>query len=108
MDSDNHVGMKFAKAEVRGVASGTAYTVVQIAYVMSIALVVALSTGGLPATLSEKIRSGSISDLSAVAAKLFDKGLANAIFGLAVVGFATLPLLILVAREQGKSSPVPV
>jgi MFS family permease len=96
--------LKFAKAEVRGVASGTAYTVVQIAYVMSIALVVALSTASLPSTLSAQIRSGSIGGLSSVSAALFDKGLASAILGLAIVGFATLPFLILVTREQGRNS----
>ena len=95
--------LKFAKAEVRGVASGTAYTVTQTAYAMSIALVVALSTAGLPSIVSLQIRSGSLSSLSPSSVGLFDKGLSGAILGLAVVGIASMPFLILIAREQGNN-----
>ena len=95
--------LKFAKPEARGVASGTAYTVTQIAYAMSIALVVFVSTANLPSTVASQVRSGSLSALPLAASTLFDKGLGNSLVALAIIGLVALPFLVFVAREEGKN-----
>jgi predicted MFS family arabinose efflux permease len=94
--------LKFSKLGMRGVASGTAYTVVQIAFATSIAIVVSLSTLTLPSALAGQIRSGSVGSLNPADAVLFDQGLSRALQGLAVLGLAALPFFFLMAREQGR------
>jgi MFS family permease len=94
--------LRFARPELRGLASGTAYTVVQIGFATSIALVVSISTLALPLALADQIRSGSVTGLAPAVSTLFDQGLGRSLLGLAVVGLASIPFLLLLAREQGR------
>lgn len=94
--------LKFARPEMRGVANGTAFTLIYIAFATSIALVISISTAALPAALSAQIHSGSVTGLGASATTLFDRGLANALVGLAVVGTVGIPVLFLLLREQSR------
>jgi EmrB/QacA subfamily drug resistance transporter len=93
--------LRFARPELRGLASGTAYTVVQIGFATSIALVVSISTLALPLALADQIRAGSVTGLTPAVLTLFDQGLGHSLVGLAVVGLASVPFLLLLAREQG-------
>jgi hypothetical protein len=94
--------LRFSKQETRGVANGTAFTLANIGFATSIALVVSISTAALPPSLAEQIRSGSVTGLSQASALLFDQGLSSAILGMAIVGVAALVFLILTARQQGE------
>jgi EmrB/QacA subfamily drug resistance transporter len=94
--------LRFSKQETRGVANGTAFTLVNIGFATSIALVVSISTTALPPSLAEQIRSGSVTGLSQASAHLFDQGLSSAILGMAIVGVAALVFLILTASQQGE------
>jgi hypothetical protein len=87
---------------MRGVANGTAFTLIYVGFATSVALVVSVSTAALPATLSAQIHSGSVTGLSAASALLFDQGLASALVALGVVGLVGVPFLLLVLREQVK------
>ena len=95
--------LRFSKQETRGVANGTAFSLVNIGNATSIALVVSISTTALPSSLAEQIRSGSVTGLIHASALLFDQGLSGAILGMAVVGAAALLCLILTAREQRRN-----
>lgn len=92
--------IQFAKPEVRGVANGTAFTLIYIGFATSVALVVSVSTATLPAALAAQIHSGSVTGLSAASALLFDSGLTNALTALGLVGVLGLPFLLLVFRHQ--------
>jgi EmrB/QacA subfamily drug resistance transporter len=94
--------IQFARPEMRGVANGTAFTLIYVGFATSIALVVSVSTAALPAALSAQIHSGSVTGLSAASALLFDQGLATALVALGVVGLLGVPFLVLVLREQSK------
>ncbi len=94
--------LKFARPEIRGVANGTAFTLIYIGFATSVALVISISTSALPAPLASQIHSGSVTGLSASAASLFDQGLANALVGLAAVGIVGALLLVLLLREQAR------
>lgn len=92
--------IQFAKPEVRGVANGTAFTLIYLGFATSVALVVSVSTATLPAALADQVRSGSVTGLTAASALLFDNGLINALTALGIVGLLGLPLLLLVLRQQ--------
>jgi EmrB/QacA subfamily drug resistance transporter len=92
--------LKFARQEMRGVANGTAFTLIYIGFATSVALVISISTAALPASLAARIHTGSVIGLSPTSVALFDQGLATALLGLAVVGIAAIPLLFLLVREQ--------
>ncbi|MDV3277968.1 MAG: MFS transporter [Nitrososphaerales archaeon] len=94
--------LKFARQELRGVANGTAFTLIFIAYAVSVALVVSVSAASLPPTLVGQIYLGSVSGLTAPQAALFAGGLSKALLALAVVILASIPLYFLVMREQGR------
>jgi EmrB/QacA subfamily drug resistance transporter len=94
--------LRFARPELRGLASGTAYTVIQIGFATSIAMIVSISTLALPLASADQIRSGSVTGLTLAISTLFDQGLGNALLGLAVVGLAAVPFLFLLAKEQGR------
>jgi len=96
--------IQFARPEMRGVANGTAFTLIYVGFATSIALVVSVSTGALPATLSAQIHSGSVTGLSAASSLLFDQGLSTALVALGIVGFLGVPFLLLVLREQAKQT----
>lgn len=94
--------IQFARPEMRGVANGTAFTLIYVGFSTSIALVVSVSTASLPAALSAQIHSGGVTGLSASSALLFDQGLANALIALGIVGLLGVPFLVLVLWEQRK------
>lgn len=94
--------LKFARSEMRGVANGTAFTLIYIAFATSVALVISISTSALPPGLAAQIHSGSVIGLSASSAALFDQGLETALLGLAMVGAIGIPLLFLLLKEQGR------
>jgi EmrB/QacA subfamily drug resistance transporter len=92
--------IQFARPEMRGVANGTAFTLIYIGFATSVALVVSVSTASLPAVLSAQIHSGSVTGLSPASALLFDQGLVNALVALGIVGVLGVPFLLLVLRQQ--------
>jgi MFS family permease len=94
--------LKFSRQEMRGVANGTAFTLIFVGFATSVALVISISTAALPAALSAQIHSGSVIGLSPSSASLFDQGLAASLLGLAAVGVVSIPLLFLLVREQGR------
>ena len=94
--------IQFARPEMRGLANGTAFTLIYVGFARSIALVVSVSTASLPAALSAQIHSGSVTGLGAASALLFDQGLVNALVALGVVGLLGVPFMLLVLREQAK------
>jgi EmrB/QacA subfamily drug resistance transporter len=93
--------LKFSRAEMRGVANGTAFTLIYLGFATSVALVVSVSTAALPAGLAAQVQSGSVI-LAGSSAALFDGGLANALLALAAVGAMGVPFLLLVLREQSR------
>ncbi len=94
--------IEFARPEMRGVANGTAFTLIYVGFATSVALVVSVSTASLPAALSAQIHSGAVTGLSTASALLFDQGLVNAMVALGIVGLLGVPFLILVLREQAR------
>lgn len=94
--------LRFAKPQVRGVANGTAFTLINLGTATGIALVIAVSTSALPPVLAALISSQSVAALTPSQAALFDGGLVNALLALAAVGSLGIPLLFLVLREQSK------
>jgi EmrB/QacA subfamily drug resistance transporter len=93
--------LRFARAEMRGVANGTAFTLIYVGFATSVALVVSVSTSSLPAALAAQVQSGSVI-LTGLNASLFEGGLAQALVALAAVGFLGIPFLLLVVREQAR------
>ncbi len=109
--------LAFSRPEMRGVANGTAFTMIYVGFATSVSLVVSVSTSSLPAALSAAIQSGALTGLTGAAAAAFDQGLINALLVLAVVGIVGVPFLFMVLREQvrqrkrpaavGSENPVP-
>lgn len=94
--------LKFARQELRGVANGTAFTLIFIAYAISVAVVVSVSAAGLPPSLVGEIYLGSVSGLTAAQASLFAGALSESLLALVVVSIVGLPVYLLLLREQGK------
>ena len=94
--------LKFSRAELRGVANGTAFTLIFICYSVSVAIVVSVSAAALPPSLVGRIYLGSISGLTSLQASLFAEGLSSALLALAAVSIVGIPVYLLVMREQGK------
>jgi len=92
--------LAFSRPEMRGVANGTAFTMIYVGFATSVSLVVSVSTSSLPAALSAAIQSGDLTGLTGTAAASFDQGLINALLVLAVVGIIGVPFLFMVLREQ--------
>jgi EmrB/QacA subfamily drug resistance transporter len=92
--------LKFSKPELRGVANGTAFTIVNIGFATSIAIAVAASAVALPPSVVSQVYFGSLSHLTAPQTSLLKEGMANALVQLGVVNLVALPFLYLVLREQ--------
>jgi len=92
--------LAFSRPEMRGVANGTAFTMIYVGFATSVSLVVSVSTASLPPALSAAIQSGALTGLTGAAATSFDQGLINSLLVLAVVGVVGVPFLFLVLREQ--------
>ncbi len=96
-------GLKFSRPELRGVANGTTFTLIYVAFAASVAIVISVSAAALPPALVGEIYLGSVTGLTTAQAALFGQGLARALLALVVVGVVGIPILFLVAREQAKS-----
>jgi EmrB/QacA subfamily drug resistance transporter len=94
--------IQFSRPDLRGVANGTAFTLIYVGFATSVALVVSVSTTSLPAALAAQIQSGGVTGLTAASALLFDQGLVNALLALCVVGALGVPFLLMVLREQAR------
>jgi EmrB/QacA subfamily drug resistance transporter len=92
--------LKFSRQELRGVANGTAFTLIYIGFAASIAIAVSVSARSLPSSLVARIYLGTLTGLTTSQAALFDQGLSTALLALAAVGVIGIPLLILLLREQ--------
>ena len=94
--------LKFASQDLRGVANGTAFTLIFICYSVSVAIVVSVSAAALPPSLVGQIYLGSVSGLTVAQAVLFAQGLSTSLIALAVVSLVGIPIYALVMREQGR------
>jgi len=92
--------LKFASPEHRGLANGTALTLVNIGYAASIAVVIAVSAALLPASAVSQIYLGSFGNLNAALVELFKQGIARALLTLGFVNFLVMPFILLVLKEQ--------
>lgn len=92
--------LQFSKPEMRGVANGTAFTLIYVGFATGVALVVSVSTAALPAALAARIHSGGVTGLSPASAMIFDQGLVSALVALGLVGLVGIPFLLLVLTEQ--------
>lgn len=99
--------LAFSRPEMRGVANGTAFTMIYVGFATSVSLVVSVSTSSLPAALSAAIQSGALTGLTGTAATSFDQGLINSLLVLAVVGIIGVPFLFMVLREQSRQRKSP-
>ena len=96
--------LRFARAELRGVANGTMFTLINIGFAASIAVVVGVSASFLPPQVISQIYLGQLGNLSGTAVSLFEEGMAKSLLGLSLVNFIALPLLFLARREQKRST----
>jgi EmrB/QacA subfamily drug resistance transporter len=94
--------LKFARPELRGVANGTAFTLVNIGFATSVALAVSVSAASLPPSLVSQIYLGTVTGLTTAQATLFAAGLGQAMLALAAAGVVGVPILAVVMWEQGK------
>jgi EmrB/QacA subfamily drug resistance transporter len=94
--------LKFSRPELRGLANGTALTVVYVTVAASIALAVSVSALSLPPSLAQQIYFGGAVHLTQGQAVLFKSALSNALVALSIVGFIGIPVFLLVSREQKK------
>jgi EmrB/QacA subfamily drug resistance transporter len=95
--------LKFVRQDLRGVANGTTFTLIFIAYAISVAVVVSVSAAALPPSLVGQIYLGSVSGLTAAQAALFAQGLSEALLALVVVSLVGIPIYFLLMKEQGRS-----
>lgn len=95
--------LRFARAELRGVANGTMFTLINIGFAASIAVVVGVSASFLPPQVISQIYLGQLGSLSGIDVSLFEQGIAKSLIGLSIVNFIGLPPLLLVRREQKKT-----
>ncbi|MCL5068615.1 MAG: MFS transporter [Thaumarchaeota archaeon] len=95
--------LRFVKSELRGVANGTMFTLINIGFAASIAVVIGVSASFLPPQVISQIYLGQLGNLSGSAVTLFEQGIAKSLLGLSVVNLIALPLLLLARREQKRS-----
>lgn len=94
--------LRFAAQELRGLANGTALTLVNIGYGSSIGIIIAVSAALLPHQVVSEIYLGNFAALSSIQAGLFRTGIASAVYTLGAVNLLVLPFVFLVLREQKK------
>ncbi len=95
--------LKFAKPELRGVANGTSFTLVNLGFAASVAILVAVSATFLPQSVVSQIYLGNISGLTHPEITLFNQGIARSILVLGIIDLIALPLIIFVLMQQRKS-----
>jgi MFS family permease len=92
--------LKFSKPELRGLANGVAFTIVNVGSAASIAVGIATSAISLPAEVVSKAYFGDLAGLTPPEIALLSDGLRNAFMALGIVGVAAVPLVYLIQREQ--------
>jgi MFS family permease len=95
--------LRFAKPELRGVANGTAFTLVNMGFAASIAVTVAVSAAYLPQSLASQIYLGSLSSLTSTQISFFNRGISEALLTLGAINFVDIPIILLVLRRQRQS-----
>ncbi|MGI0091125.1 MAG: MFS transporter [Nitrososphaerales archaeon] len=95
--------LKFAKPELRGVANGTSFTLVNLGFAASIAILVAVSATFLPQSVVSHVYFGNFIGLSIPQITLLNHGIARSILVLGIIDLLALPLLAVVLRQQRKS-----
>ena len=95
--------LKFSKPELRGVANGTAFTLVNLGFAASVAILVAVSAAFLPQSVVSQIYLGNIAGLTRPEIGLFNSGIAQSIFVLGIIDLIAIPLIVLVIMQQRKS-----
>lgn len=92
------------RSEMRGVANGTAITLVDVGYGASIALVVAVSAAFLPQSVVSQAYLGNFAALSAAEKGLFGQGIALAMATMGAINFAVAAMVLLLLRVERKAS----
>jgi EmrB/QacA subfamily drug resistance transporter len=99
--------LRFTRIELAGAANGTFSMFVTIGSAISVAATVAISAFFLPSSLATQVYSGGLINLSSAQTILFKEGIRDAIIVLALVELVSVPILLLVIREQKKVVAVP-
>jgi EmrB/QacA subfamily drug resistance transporter len=96
--------LKFAKPELRGVANGTSFTLVYLAFAASIAILVAVSATFLPHSIVSQIYLGNVSGLTHQEISSFNQGLSQSILVLGLIDLIAIVPIIFVILQQRKPS----
>lgn len=94
--------LKFTTPELRGLANGTCFMLVNIGFAASIAIAIAASATFLPSSVVSRVFFGNLTNLTPSEAILFREGMAEGLLILGLVNFIALPVLYLLLREQKK------
>ena len=93
--------LKFSKPELRGVANGTSFTLLNLGFAASIAMLIAVSATFLPKSIVSQIYLGNLSGLSLSEIGLFNHGMAESLLILAIVDFlAAIPIILTIIRQR--------
>ncbi len=95
--------LKFAKPELRGVANGTAFTLVNLGFAASVAILVAVSATFLPQSVVSQIYLGNVGGLTHSEITLFNHGIAESILVLGIIDLIAILPIVLVVMLQRKS-----
>lgn len=95
--------LKFSKSELRGVANGTAFTLVYLGFAASVSILVAVSAAFLPQSVVSQIYLGNIGGLTHPEITLFNSGIAQSILVLGIIDLIAIVPIILVILQQRKS-----
>lgn len=96
--------LRFAKPELRGIANGTFFTLLNLGFAASIAMIIAISANFLPRTIVSRIYLGNISGLVPQEAVLLNHGMAQSLVILSIIDFIAVIPIVLSILEQRKSS----
>lgn len=93
--------LKFSKPELRGVANGTCFTLINLGFAASIAILIAISATFLPKSIVSRIYLGNLAGLTNSEIILFNHGMAESLLILALVDFvATLPIIFVIFQQR--------
>lgn len=93
--------LRFSKPELRGIANGTCFTLINLGFATSIAILIAVSATFLPQSIVSRIYLGNLSGLTVSEITLFNHGMAESLLILAFVDFlATLPIILVLLQQR--------
>jgi EmrB/QacA subfamily drug resistance transporter len=92
------------RAERRGIANGTAITLVDVGYGASIALVIAVSAAFLPHAVVSQVYLGNFGALTAAQRGLFGQGIALAMTAMGIINFLVAILVLILLRAERRAS----